>query len=66
MGDYRLTFRAESDLAQIADYTIEKFGIEQARRYRDVLDWSGVLNQLEKEQILRCRPVKLRTSQALL
>ena len=38
MGDYRLTTRAESDLAQIADYTIETFGIEQARRYGDALE----------------------------
>ena len=35
MADYRLTSRAEADLAGIADYTIETFGIEQARRYRD-------------------------------
>jgi hypothetical protein len=38
MGDYRLTSSAESDLAEIADYTIENFGIEQARRYRDALE----------------------------
>jgi len=38
MGDFRLTSRAESDLAEIADYTIETFGIEQARRYRDALE----------------------------
>ena len=38
MGDYRLTSRAESDLAKIADYTIGKFGIDQARRYRDALE----------------------------
>ena len=35
MVDYRLASRAEADLAGIADYTIETFGIEQARRYRD-------------------------------
>jgi toxin ParE1/3/4 len=29
----RLTRRAESDLAGIADSTIQSFGIEQARRY---------------------------------
>ena len=29
----RLSSRAESDLAEIADYTIEAVGIEQARRY---------------------------------
>jgi toxin ParE1/3/4 len=38
MGDFRLTSRAESDLAEIADYTIETFGIAQVRRYRDALE----------------------------
>ena len=38
MVDYRLSSRAASDLAEIADYTIETFGIEQARRYRDELE----------------------------
>lgn len=38
MGDYRLTSRTESDLAEIADYTIGNFGIEQARRYQDALE----------------------------
>ena len=38
MGNFRLTSRAESDLVEIADYTIETFGIEQARRYRDALE----------------------------
>ena len=38
MADFHLTSRAESDLAEIADYTIETFGIEQARRYRDALE----------------------------
>ena len=32
MPRYRLSSGAESDLAEIADYTIETFGIEQARR----------------------------------
>ena len=35
MAEHRLSSRAEADLAGIADYTIETFGIEQARRYRD-------------------------------
>lgn len=35
MADFRLSPRAETDLAEIADYTIETFGVEQARRYRD-------------------------------
>ena len=38
MRDFRLTSCAESDLAEIADYTIETFGIEQARRYRNALE----------------------------
>ena len=38
MAEYRLTRRAESDLSGIANYTIETFGIEQARRYRDQLE----------------------------
>ena len=35
MAEYRLSSRAEADFAGIADYTIETFGIERARRYRD-------------------------------
>ena len=38
MADVRLSSRAEIDLAGIADYTIETFGVEQARRYRDELE----------------------------
>ena len=38
MAEIRLTSRAEADLAGIADYTIETFGIEQARRYRDEIE----------------------------
>jgi len=38
MAEYRLASRAEADLAKIADYTIETFGIEQARRYRDAFE----------------------------
>lgn len=38
MAEYRFSSLAESDLAEIADYTIEGFGIDQARRYRDALD----------------------------
>ena len=30
-----LSRKAETDLAEIADYTIGEFGIKQARRYRD-------------------------------
>jgi toxin ParE1/3/4 len=34
---YILTKDAKRDLAAIADYTIETFGVEQARHYRDGL-----------------------------
>ncbi|WP_405234500.1 type II toxin-antitoxin system RelE/ParE family toxin [Lentisalinibacter salinarum] len=37
MADYRFSKRAAMDLEAIAEYTIERFGIEQARRYRDDL-----------------------------
>ena len=33
MPRFRLSSRAESDLAEIADHTIQSFGIEQAGRY---------------------------------
>lgn len=38
MAEFRLSPHAETDLAEIADYTIETFGVEQARRYRDELE----------------------------
>jgi len=38
MADFRLSSQADSDLGGIAIYTIENFGIEQARRYRDGLE----------------------------
>lgn len=34
MADYQLSSKAVEDIANIADYTIGAFGIEQARRYR--------------------------------
>jgi toxin ParE1/3/4 len=34
---YRLSSGAEADLAAIADYTIQTFGQQQARRYREGL-----------------------------
>ena len=37
MPSYRLSRRADSDLAEIAAYTIQRFGIKQARVYRDSL-----------------------------
>lgn len=35
MTEYALTKTAERDFANIADYTIEKFRISRARRYRN-------------------------------
>ncbi|WP_417593067.1 type II toxin-antitoxin system RelE/ParE family toxin [Parasphingorhabdus sp.] len=35
MAELRLSRRAANDLAEIADYTIAEFGIDQARLYRD-------------------------------
>ena len=40
MPRYRLSVRAAADVTGIADYTIERFGINQARRYRDGLEAS--------------------------
>lgn len=37
MAEFRLSARADADLGEIADYTIEAFGIDQARNYRDGL-----------------------------
>ena len=37
MADYRLSKHAEKDLGNIAAYTIQNFGLGQARRYRDGL-----------------------------
>ena len=37
MSDYRLSRRAAKDLEDLADYTIERYGIAQARTYRDSL-----------------------------
>ena len=39
MARYRLSARAAADVTGIADYTIERSGIEQARRYRDGLEF---------------------------
>jgi len=37
VNNYRLSRLAAADLEEIAEYTIEHFGIDQARRYRDGL-----------------------------
>ncbi|QOJ23821.1 MAG: type II toxin-antitoxin system RelE/ParE family toxin [Gammaproteobacteria bacterium] len=38
MSKFHLTNRAVADLSDIADFTIQSFGIEQARFYRDGLN----------------------------
>lgn len=38
MDKFQLTNRAVTDLSDIADFTIQTFGIEQARPYRDGLN----------------------------
>lgn len=52
MADYRLTRRAAADLDAIAEFTIGRFGIEQARRYRDDLK-SCLSNLAENPQMGR-------------
>ena len=37
VAEYGISSRAAMDLETIAEYTIERFGIEQSRRYRDEL-----------------------------
>lgn len=37
MANYRLSKLADRDLGNIASYTIERFGVQQARFYRDGL-----------------------------
>lgn len=53
MADFRLSSQAVSDLSGIADYTIEAFGIEQARRYRDGLE-AGFQNLAENPMLGHC------------
>lgn len=50
MAKLILSRKAETDLAEIADYTISEFGIEQARRYRDGLE--GCFNSLRDNPFL--------------
>ncbi|PKH00545.1 type II toxin-antitoxin system RelE/ParE family toxin [Paraglaciecola sp. MB-3u-78] len=37
MANYTLSTAAVTDIVQIADYTIRKFGLVQARKYRESL-----------------------------
>ncbi len=43
---YSLSVRASIDIREIADFTIEKFGIQQSEKYRDSL--IEILNKLGK------------------
>lgn len=54
MAKYRLSARADDDIAAIADYTIKSFGIEQARHYRDGFEQSF--------QMLAERPLRGRSA----
>ena len=54
VAKYRLSERAYADIIGIGSYTMERFGIEQARRYRD---------QLERAfQVLADHPARGRTA----
>jgi len=57
MNNYRLSRQASADLEEIAEYTIERFGIEQARRYRDGL--KTCFNQLANNPALGRRAEQL-------
>lgn len=50
MVKLKLSRKAAIDLAEIADYTIGEFGVEQARRYRDSLE--GCFNSLYNNHFL--------------
>jgi len=50
VNNYRLSRLAAADLEEIAEYTIERFGINQARRYRDGL--KTCFDQLEENPTL--------------
>ncbi len=57
MSNYRLSRLAAADIEEIAEYTIERFGIEQARRYRDGL--KTCFDQLTKNPALGRRVEQL-------
>lgn len=53
MAEYRLSLSAEKDIANIADYTIEKFGLNQARLYRNGLisSFKDISNRPERGRL---------------
>ena len=57
MTRYRFSGRATSDLEAIADFTIRRFGVDQARRYRDEL--STCFSDLAKNPSLGRRAEQL-------
>jgi toxin ParE1/3/4 len=50
MAEFRLSKLADADIAGIANYTIETFGVVQARRYRD--DMTECFSTLSKNPML--------------
>ncbi len=59
MAKYRFTQRAEFDLEAIADYTIERFGVEKARSY--LADFKSCLDHLVENPEVGRRVEHLRT-----
>ncbi len=54
---YRLSRRAAMDLSAIADYTIGRFGLAQAREYRDQL--KSCFDELSKNPMMGRRAEQL-------
>ena len=50
MVKLKLSRKAETDLSEIADYTIGEFGVMQARQYRD--SFQGCFNSLRENPLL--------------
>lgn len=59
MAKYRFTQRAEFDLEAIADYTIERFGVEKARSY--LADFKSCFDHLMENPEVGRRVEHLRT-----
>ena len=63
MAKYQLSRRAATDIDDIADYSIEQFGIKQARRYGQGLETCFQIlaeNPRQKCRAVRTRPQALR------
>ena len=59
MAKCRFTHRAELDLEAIADYTIERFGVEKARSY--LVDFKSCFDHLVENPAVGRRVEHLRT-----